>query len=51
MLINQILIGANAEIKLADFGYAVQLATEEEKRGTICGSPFWMAPESTAWFI
>eukprot|EP00027_Filamoeba_sp_ATCC50430_P007767 CAMPEP_0168552008 /NCGR_PEP_ID=MMETSP0413-20121227/6486_1 /TAXON_ID=136452 /ORGANISM="Filamoeba nolandi, Strain NC-AS-23-1" /LENGTH=891 /DNA_ID=CAMNT_0008582591 /DNA_START=81 /DNA_END=2756 /DNA_ORIENTATION=+ len=42
---DNILIGANAEIKLADFGYAVQLATEEEKRGTICGSPFWMAPE------
>ncbi|PRP80591.1 p21-activated kinase [Planoprotostelium fungivorum] len=42
---DNILIGGQAEIKLADFGYAVQLADEDEKRSTICGSPYWMAPE------
>jgi len=42
---DNILLGKNAEIKLADFGYAVQLSDEEEKRNTICGSPYWMAPE------
>jgi len=42
---DNILIGSNAEIKLADFGYAVQLSDEDEKRTTICGSPYWMAPE------
>jgi len=42
---DNILLGANAEVKLADFGYAVQLADEDEKRSTICGSPYWMAPE------
>lgn len=35
------LIGSNGELKIADFGYAVQLMNEEEKRTTICGSPFW----------
>jgi len=42
---DNILIGKQAEIKLADFGYAVQLSDEDEKRTTMCGSPFWMAPE------
>jgi protein-serine/threonine kinase len=42
---DNILIGGNGEIKLADFGYAVQLESAEEKRSTVCGSPYWMAPE------
>jgi len=42
---DNILVGKNAEIKLADFGYAVQLTDEEEKRTTMAGSPYWMAPE------
>jgi len=42
---DNILIGKKGEIKLADFGYAVQLSDAEEKRTTICGSPYWMAPE------
>lgn len=36
------LIGSGGELKLADFGYAVQLESENEKRTTVCGSPFWM---------
>ena len=42
---DNMLIGENGEVKLADFGYAVQLKDEEEKRTTVCGSPYWMAPE------
>jgi hypothetical protein len=42
---DNILVGKNAEIKLADFGYAVQLSGEDEKRTTMAGSPYWMAPE------
>eukprot|EP01118_Nematostelium_gracile_P013939 TRINITY_DN5332_c0_g1_i1.p1 TRINITY_DN5332_c0_g1~~TRINITY_DN5332_c0_g1_i1.p1 ORF type:complete len:711 (+),score=180.30 TRINITY_DN5332_c0_g1_i1:135-2267(+) len=42
---DNILVGRNAEIKLADFGYAVQLSGEDEKRTTMAGSPYWMAPE------
>jgi len=42
---DNVLIGSTGEIKLADFGYAVQLSAEAEKRQTVCGSPYWMAPE------
>jgi len=42
---DNLLIGNRGEVKLADFGYAVQLTDEEEKRSTLCGSPYWMAPE------
>jgi serine/threonine protein kinase len=43
---DNILIGhENGDIKLADFGYAVSLSSEAEKRSTICGTPYWMAPE------
>jgi len=42
---DNILIGKNGDIKIADFGYAVQLTNEDEKRTTMAGSPYWMAPE------
>jgi len=42
---DNVLLGFGGEIKLADFGYAVQLSAEAEKRQTVCGSPYWMAPE------
>lgn len=42
---DNILIGRNSEVKIADFGYAVQLTNEGEKRTTMAGSPYWMAPE------
>jgi len=42
---DNILIGASGEIKLADFGYAASLDNEKEKRQTVVGTPYWMAPE------
>lgn len=32
-------------MKLADFGYTVQLTQERRKRDTTIGTPYWEAPE------
>jgi len=42
---DNVLIGDNGEIKLADFGFAVQLTEQKQKRKTVIGTPYWMAPE------
>jgi Protein kinase domain/P21-Rho-binding domain len=42
---DNMLIGEDGVIKLADFGYAAQLSESKQKRNTIVGTPYWMAPE------
>ena len=42
---DNVLVSKTGEVKLADFGYTAQLATPETKRRTVCGTPYWMAPE------
>jgi len=42
---DNVLIGDGGEIKLADFGFAVQLTEQKQKRKTVIGTPYWMAPE------
>jgi serine/threonine protein kinase len=39
------LITRAGQVKLADFGFAAQLTEKDQKRNTVIGTPFWMAPE------
>eukprot|EP01124_Arcella_intermedia_P027963 TRINITY_DN558_c0_g2_i6.p1 TRINITY_DN558_c0_g2~~TRINITY_DN558_c0_g2_i6.p1 ORF type:complete len:1148 (-),score=328.52 TRINITY_DN558_c0_g2_i6:508-3813(-) len=43
-----ILVTDEGEIKLIDFGVSAILNNKEEKRKTLIGTPYWMAPEIIA---
>jgi serine/threonine protein kinase len=40
-----ILLTESGDVKLIDFGVSAVLATRDEKRNTLIGTPYWMAPE------
>lgn len=42
---DNILLGTNGDVKLADFGYCAQLTEQSNKRNSVVGTPYWMAPE------
>ena len=42
---DNILVNLKGQVKLADFGFAVGLTEEENKRKSVVGTPYWMSPE------
>ncbi|OHT11610.1 STE family protein kinase [Tritrichomonas foetus] len=42
---DNVLLKANGEVRLADFGYTAQLSASSECRKSVVGTPYWMAPE------
>jgi p21-activated kinase 2 len=42
---DNILISKEGEVKIADFGFAIQLTKDKLKRKSVVGTPAWMAPE------
>ena len=42
---DNVLVDSEGRIKMADFGFAVGLTKEVDKRRSVVGTPYWMAPE------
>eukprot|EP00007_Cunea_sp_BSH-02190019_P000966 CAMPEP_0174230728 /NCGR_PEP_ID=MMETSP0417-20130205/1432_1 /TAXON_ID=242541 /ORGANISM="Mayorella sp, Strain BSH-02190019" /LENGTH=629 /DNA_ID=CAMNT_0015308483 /DNA_START=67 /DNA_END=1956 /DNA_ORIENTATION=- len=42
---DNILMDLRGNVKLADFGYCAQLTEQANKRNSVVGTPYWMAPE------
>ena len=42
---SNILLTEQCEVKLVDYGISCQLESEEDRRHSRAGTPYWMAPE------
>lgn len=42
---DNILLSLAGDIKITDFGYCAQITENDNRRNTLVGTPYWMAPE------
>ncbi len=42
---DNVLINTHGKVKISDFGYCARITSERQKRNTLIGTAYWMAPE------
>jgi serine/threonine protein kinase len=42
---DNVLVDFEGHVKIADFGFAINLTHEQKSRNSVVGTPYWMAPE------